>query len=331
MSLRTISGRHVRLITVHWARSAVRSGAGLVFLVVALLFGLVAAQVILEPIELTMAKEAREGRDTSREDIVASVVEFGKPVIRWALGLESAGDAAPPDEADQAAAAGAAPDVEQAGPPQTAAPADPWAAFLLDERPALLSAIFLVQIFGMPLLVPFLAFNQISGDVQSRGLRYVLLRTERANIFLGRFLGTAVFSTLVVVFIVVTVTFYLGVRIKIYPAGSLAVWGLHGLAALVVLLLPYIAVCSWISTVVDSPFLSLVVANLVIGGLLLFAVIAGTLWEPAIYLKYALPWGLQNHLLHPELSHSVGTALACLGYTAAFLFLGYRRFETRDL
>ena len=44
-----------------------------------------------------------------------------------------------------------------------------------------------------------------------------------------------------------------------------------------------------------------------------------------------LPWGWQNHLLHPEPSHWLAAGLACLLYTGVFLMLGYARFDTRDL
>ena len=53
----------------------------------------------------------------------------------------------------------------------------------------------------MPFVISFLAFNQISGDVQNHGLRYLLLRTARCNIFFGRFIGTVLFSTAVMAFI----------------------------------------------------------------------------------------------------------------------------------
>ncbi len=106
---------------------------------------------------------------------------------------------------------------------------------------------------------------------------------------------------------------------------------LHGFLALAISTLPYIALCSWISTLVDSPFLSLVMAKIVIGGVLLLAFLGSLVWRPVIYLNFALPWGIQNHLLHPQLTHSLGTALACIVYMMIFLFLGYHRLETRDL
>jgi ABC-type transport system involved in multi-copper enzyme maturation permease subunit len=201
----------------------------------------------------------------------------------------------------------------------------------MEDQPALLSAIFLVLVFGMPFAISFLAFNQVTGDIQTHGLRYLLLRTERGNIYFGRFLGTAAFSTGVMAVLIATITLYLGLRVRIYPTVALTTWALRGFLALAMLMLPYIAVCSIISASVDSPFLSLVLAKLTIGGVLLFAVVGRMKWEPLKHAKYALPWGWQNHLLHPDASHWLVAGLACLLYTGVFLTLGYARFETRDL
>ena len=77
--------------------------------------------------------------------------------------------------------------------------------------------------------------------------------------------------------------------------------------------------------------LSLVAAKFAIGGVLLFSVLGGLAWEPAGNLIYALPWGLQNRLFHPETGQVMLTVAACLGYAVVFFGLGYRHFTTRDL
>jgi len=331
MSLKTVSARHIRLIASYWIRYVVRSGAGLVFLLIALVFSLTVAHIIIMPVEQIMAQQTKSDQESNREKIVTTIVELSRPVIRWTLGIKSDEDDALFGAMKQGISSPPEVPMLEHVMAQAQPPTHPWTTFLLDERPALLSIIFLILIFSMPFLIAFLAFNQIAGDVQNLGLRYVLLRTERANIFIGRFLGTALFSTLVIAVIIATITFYLGVKIKIYPAGLLAVWALHGFLALAISTLPYIALCSWISTLVDSPFLSLVIAKMVIGGVLLLAFLGSLAWRPVIYLNFALPWGIQNHLLHPQLTHSLGTTLACLAYMLVFLFLGYYRFETRDL
>lgn len=295
-----------------------RSGSGLVYLMVALVFGLSVAHILIMPVEQLMLKQKRELGQTDPEAVNQMIVGVGRPIAQWVLGLRSMQEIAE----------------ESAAPPSSAEDAradDPWTSYLLEEKPALLSAILLVMLFGMPFVISFLAFNQVSGDVQSRGLRYLLLRTERRHIYFGRFLGVALFSTLVMALIVATIVLYMTMKIRIYPGGALLVWAAQGFAALAILMLPYIALCSLISASVDSPFLSLVLAKVAIAGVLLVAVLGGLAWKPAKYLLYALPWAWQCHLLHPASSHWMAAGGACLAYTSVFLMVGYVRFAKRDL
>ena len=82
-----INQRHIRLICFHWTRYAVRSGAGLVYLMMALVFGLSVAQMVLTPVEQTMAASKRAGYELSYEETVAQIVDFGRPVVAWVLGV----------------------------------------------------------------------------------------------------------------------------------------------------------------------------------------------------------------------------------------------------
>lgn len=331
MKLRTLNIRHMRLIGLYWSRYAVRGGSGLVYLLVALTFGLFVAHILITPVEQLMTRQKRQMGQTDPLAIKQMIIHLGRPVIQFVVGQKTM------KEILQDAAAPPAPMMSSGGASMTAEAQeddpdfDLWTDFLIEKRPALLSAIFLVLVFGMPFAISFLAFNQISGDVQSYGLRYLLLRTDRSNIYFGRFVGTVIFSTAVVAIIVATITFYLGVRTRIYPAAALTGWAVCGFLALSILMVPYIAVCSLISASVDSPFLSLVLAKVVIAGVLFLAILGRFVWEPAKYIKYALPWGWQCHLLHPDPAHWGGAAVACLVYTAVFLMLGHYRFDRRDL
>ncbi len=328
MNLKTLNARHIWLISLHWSRHAVRSGAGLVYLMIALVFGLSVAHMVIMPVEQLMALQKRQTGRVDPEVVRNTIVAVGQPIAQFVLGLKSMSEAAGQAAAAEQPNVG---DSQMAGVTASPARLDPWTDFLLEDRPALLSAIFLILLFGMPFAISFLAFNQVTGDIQGHGLRYLLLRTERGNIYFGRFLGTAAFSTAVIAVIVATITLYLGLRVQLYPAAELATWAVHGFLALAILMLPYIAVCSILSASVDSPFLSLVLAKLTIGGVLLLAFLGSLKWDAMKFIKYALPWGWQNHLLHPQPSHWLCAGLACLLYTGVFLMLGYIRFETRDL
>jgi len=324
MKLKTPTIGHVRLISLYWSRYAVRSGSGLVYLMIALVFGLTVAHIIIMPVEQVMARQEQPDPQVIRN----TIIEIGQPIIQFVLGIKSFRQIAEESVAFQPRYPGGP---KSAGAGKSGSGFDPWTSFLLEKRPALLSAIFLVLLFGMPFVISFLAYNQVSGDMQNHGLRYLLLRTERSSIYFGRFFGTAIFSTAVMAVIVVTITFYLGMKTGLYPALDLAGWAAHGFLALSILMVPYIAVCSLISASVDSPFLSLVLAKVAIVGVLLIGGLGKLAWKPAKYVMYALPWGWQNNLLHPSATHWLGAALACLVYTGFFLMLGYYHFERRDL
>jgi len=296
--------------------------AGLVYLMIALILGLTVAHTLIMPVEQLIAHQKRETGTTDAEPIRKIVVDTGKPIVQLVLGLKSFKEIV--EEGPGANGSGAK-------PKEDATDFDLWTHFLMEKRPALLSAILMVLLFGMPFVISFLAYNQLSGDIQSHGLRYLLLRTERSSIYLGRFLGVVIFSTAVMAIIVATITFYLGMKTRIYPAGALAGWAVHGFLALSLLMVPYIAVCSLISASVDSPFLSLVLAKGVIAGVLFFGLLGGFMWKPAKYFTYALPWGWQSNLLGPAAIHWVGAAVGCLVYTVLFLMLGHYVFTRRDL
>ena len=80
----------------------------------------------------------------------------------------------------------------------------------------------------------------------------------------------------------------------------------------------------------DSPFGSLSLCALAIGGIPLVAYVGGR-WEHAHYINWVIPWGVQNYLFHYQAGTVALAALACFGYTAVFLTLGYRHFAKRDL
>jgi len=329
MKLKKINIIHVHLISMYWSRFAVRSGSGLVYLMIALVFGLSVAHIIIMPVERLMALQKKQMGQTNPQAINKAIIDIGQPIIQFVLGIKSLEQIAKEAVSPQFPLPNDTSNTTQSG--NNTSGFDPWTNFLLDKKPALLSSIFLILIFGMPFVISFLAFNQISGDVQNHGLRYLLLRTERCNIFFGRFIGTVFFSTAVMAIIIATITFYLGMKTRLYPAPDLAIWAVQGFLALAILMVPYIAVCSLISASVNSPFLSLILAKVVIAGVLLMAILGGFAWKPAKYILYALPWGWQNNLLHPAPTHWLVAVFASLAYTALFLTLGYIRFETRDL
>lgn len=307
--------RQVSLIARYSARYSVRGGVGLVFLLLSLTFGLMVAHLTLQPVELVVKQvsEQMSGRDKNEvtKEVLDRLIEQARPAVAWVLARRSSGGEQQDAEAK--------------------ASADDWAAYLLLGRPAMLSAIFLILLFGWPLIVSFGAFDLYSGDISSRQLRYQLLRADRASIYFGRLLGTLITFMIVLAMLGLTVAVYMGAKLPLYGWGDLLGWALYSVVALAVVTLPYVALCAWISTSIGSSFASLTVVSLIIGGVPLFAMLGRATWAPAEYINYVLPWGFQTRLFHPETTQVALAVGGCALQTAFYGWLGYRKFTTRDL
>jgi ABC-type transport system involved in multi-copper enzyme maturation permease subunit len=244
------------------------------------------------------------------------LTQQAKPVVAWMVSSRtaSAKNAASPRRSDEDAEA--------------------WADYLLDDRPGMLSAIFLILLFGWPLVVSFGAFDLYAGDISSRQLRYQLLRADRGSIFFGRLIGMLLTFAAVLVLLGVTVTVYMGCKLSVYAGYSwseLAGWAVYGTVAMVCVSVPYIALCAWLSAACSGSFFSLTMASLAIGGVPLLSLFARLQHEAGGYVLYLLPWGFQMRLFHHEPLQVALAVGGCALHTLLFTWLGYRKFTTRDL
>lgn len=307
--------RQTSLIARYSARYSVRGGVGLVFLLLSLTFGLMVAHITLQPVEMISKQVQESMSDRQPEEVTAVVldqlVEQATPVVAWVLSKRDTGD----DDVDRAESDSA----------------DQWASYLLRDRPAMLSAIFLILMFGWPLIVAFGAFDLYAGDISSRQLRYQLLRADRASIFFGRLFGTLVTFTLVLILLGTTVSLYMAAKLPLYEFTELMSWTVYGVVALLIVTLPYVALCAWISASIGGSFAALSIVVLVIGGVPLIAMFGRMQSEYADYINYLLPWGFQTRLFHHEPSQVAMAIGGCALQTALYGWLGYRKFMRRDL
>jgi len=301
---RTWSPQHVWIIALYSMRFALRSGGGLMFLLIFLTVGLSIASLFIAPLEELVKMDGPDGMSASELSITILESDMVADAVEWITSSDSA-----------------------------------QSEYLLKDNPALLSAILLILLIAVPFTTCFGAFNQTSGDIASRGLRYLLLRTERSNIFLGRFLGVLLFTIVSVIGTMLVILLYVQFKVGAYPGMDLWLWGFQGLTAIFFLSLPYIALCAWISCMLDTPFGSMAICLLISGFslailyMLKLALVASMEVDPESlgWLVKTVPWGWKYELLHGELTARITAILAMLGFTAAFLFLGLRHFKKRDL
>lgn len=287
---------HLNLIASHAVRHGIRGGAGLISLLLTLVVGLVLASIVIAPLEQTEKRAANHGTAEVSARLNAEVIAVTRKAIDWAVSPS-------PEQLD----------------------------YLTQDHPAVVSAILVLLFLVTPLLSCLGGFNQTSGDIGTRGLRFLLIRTERPNIFAGRLIGTFAFGALTYLALFAILAIYMALRVHVHPAGDMMVWLAQGYLRLVAFALPYFALCALVSCAIDSAFGSLVIALLVVYVLPLMIGIAGGINEYARYAQYATPWGYKWWLLAPVGGQLFGGIAIMLGFTAVFTAVGLKYFSARDL
>jgi ABC-type transport system involved in multi-copper enzyme maturation permease subunit len=293
--------RHLELFARHSVRHGVRGGAGLIAIFATLLVGLVMAGIVISPLEAMDKELARHELDSAQVQQVqdrarGDVIKIAKKAMSWAIGAS-----------------------------------DEQADYLTNEKPAMISAILILLMVVTPLFACLGAFNQTSGDNATRGLRFLLIRTERQNIFLGRFIGTALFMAAVFALLFAVLGVYILAKIHVHPPGAMAAWLVGGYLRMLLFSLPYIALCAWLSGSIDSPFGSLVLSLTISYVWPLFVAIGSAQQSAFGYLGYITPWSYKWWLFSERPWMVAVGAVAMLGFTALLVWFGLSRFKKRDL
>jgi ABC-type transport system involved in multi-copper enzyme maturation permease subunit len=303
-----LRGPHLNLIARHSVRHSLRGGAGLIAILATLVIGLVLASIVISPLEQVgkfgKDKHSREMLHGASDEEVAQVqsqmvhevTTIAKRAMGWVMDASD-------DNID----------------------------YLVNDKPAMVSAVLILLTLVTPLFACLAGFNQTAGDIATKGLRYLLFRTERQNIFLGRFIGTALFTMASFAVLFVILGIYIAAKINVHPTGDMMLWLAGGYLRLIILALPYVAVCAWISASIDSSFGALMIALLVTYMWPLLVTIGKMSNDNVQYAQYLTPWGYK-WLLFSEQPAMVGLGVGVmLAFTIVLVFVGLNRFAKRDL
>ena len=316
---------HVVLIGRNAVRQTLRGASGVLFCFATLVIGLFLTQVLFLPIDF-FRLQAQGRQEISDEQLVEQLEEISVPLLGRLIGASELAEAG--DQAGE----GIAP--QPLGSDLLAADDTPgvrWARYLLRERPGFLSLILMVLCFFIPAVVVFSGFSQIAGDARNRGLRYLLLRTTRRDIFFGKFVGSAIISTLLIFVLMVAVTVYVQRKLAVYEFSAVLPWALWGFLAFVIASLPFIAISITMSAMIDSPFGALSAGLGVVAVFPLVVRGIASAWEPFRYVGFLVPQQLVFSFFHPDPGRVLLVSFVMIGYTALYLTGGYLYFKRRNL
>lgn len=219
---------------------------------------------------------------------------------------------------------------------------DPAMLDALTDVPLVVLVVFKTTLFFLPLYIALMGFDQISGEVGPRSIRFLTIRARRSSVLFGKFLGQClVLLSLVVVIDTAVFLFAKATNDDFTWALFLATLIKFWFAAMV-FSLAYLALTTLCSTLFRSPAVSLIF-NIT----LLFAFwlvetigsgakglrIAQQREDVGVWERLALvsPSHYSPDLLHPNLAQFGISGAAYAAFALLFLGLAYAILRVRDL
>jgi ABC-2 type transport system permease protein len=214
--------------------------------------------------------------------------------------------------------------------------ADPELLAAVKDVPVFLLVLFKLSLLFLPAYVALLGYDAISAELATRGLRYVVVRTARGAVLLGKFAGLAAVLLALVGGTQGLVIGWAAATDADFSAGAaLATWARFSLSGLTYAL-SWLALTLLCSNLFRVPMVSLAVNGMAMFGLwladLVGSVSAGSQGTgPLSWLRYASPTHYAGDLLHPALSRFGMSALACMAFAALMLAAAGATLRARDV
>ena len=211
-----------------------------------------------------------------------------------------------------------------------AAGADSDLAARLHQIPVPILFAYWFTLLVMPVLVLLMGFDQISGELSTRSVRYLAFRSRRVSFTLGKALAQvlALFGlSLCANVVVLLFTLFGG---TVIPLGTAVFWLVVLWLLSVVYGLAYVALVAFVSSLSRVPFLSLVAGAVALVAMGITELLGR--WYDAFHVvAYALPGTYSSGLVSPHPSTALGAIGALLAFTAVLLSAAVAVVRTRDL
>src|SRR5262249_49233094 len=207
---------------------------------------------------------------------------------------------------------------------------DPAVLEALKEIPLVVLIVFKVTLVFLPAYVALMGFDQISGELGTRSIRYLTVRARRSSVLFGKVLGQAALLLGLVLVIDLGIFTYAKATNEDFTPAMLASSLPRFWAAAIVFSLAYVALTSLCSTLFRSAALSLVV-NLT--GLFTFWLmdVLGRADSNFAAIRFASPSHYATALLDPRPAQFAMGVGAYAAFAALFLAAAYAVIRSRDL
>ncbi|MET0404192.1 MAG: ABC transporter permease subunit [Cystobacter sp.] len=192
--------------------------------------------------------------------------------------------------------------------------------------------VFFVNLFFLPLYGALMGFDQVSGEVGPRSIRYLTVRARRSSVLFGKLLAQVTVLLGLVFALDLGLCVYTWLSTPGFGAGDFATYLVRFWVASAVFALAFLSLTSLCSAVTTSAPVSLLL-NI---SALLFSL---ALWmtglaeeeHPIRFLRFLSPLKYSLELLDPALSQAVPNMAAYAVFTLLFTGTALTALRTRDL
>ncbi|XXF75275.1 ABC transporter permease subunit [Myxococcaceae bacterium GXIMD 01537] len=210
---------------------------------------------------------------------------------------------------------------------------DPALMEALGQVPLVVLVVFKVTLFFLPAYVALMGFDQISGEVGPRSIRYLTVRSRRSSLLLGKFFTQMTLLLGLVLVIDLAIFIYAKVTNPDFTFAALSLNLLKYWVAAIVFSLAYLALTSLCSSLFRAPAVSLVFNFIILLTFWLMDTVGRAFEGRSVveYLRFLSPSYYSGNLLHPSVSQFGVSGLAYLAFAAFFLGGAYAVLRARDL
>jgi ABC-type transport system involved in multi-copper enzyme maturation permease subunit len=203
----------------------------------------------------------------------------------------------------------------------------------LSQVPLVVLIVFKATLLFLPAYVALMGFDQVSGEVGPRSMRYLTVRSRRSSVLLGKFLAQATVLLGLMLIIDLAIFLYAYATTPEFTLGAMVLLLLKFWLAAVVFSLAYLALTTLCSSLFRSPAVSLVFNFILLFAFWLVDVV-GTVAQGrnvVEYVRYLSPSHYANNLLHPQFTQFGVSGLAYAVFAALFLGGALFILRARDL
>ena len=203
----------------------------------------------------------------------------------------------------------------------------------LAQVPLEVLVVFKITLFFLPAYVVLMGFDQISGEVGPRSMRYLTVRARRSSVLLGKFLSQATLLLGLVLIIDLAIFVYARIANPDFGFADVVLNLLKFWLAAIVFSLAYVSLTTLCSALFRSPAVSLVFNFILLFIFWLMDTVGRASGEDGVlrFLRYLSPSYYAGNLLHPRLAEFAASGAAYAAFATIFLLGAYAVLRARDL